>query len=140
MKLRAGVIISHKGRTQENKEIIMTTKFFHGTAILALLASTGLAAAAGTSTMANKDSLGLTSDQAHTIFQDINKLNVKETAPAGFDAKVGAAVPGSISLHALPSDVASKVPSVKPYDYAMLQGKVLLIDPKDKKVVDIVTQ
>jgi hypothetical protein len=122
------------------KEITMTLKLFHGVAIAALLASAGVAAAAGMSASAGKDSLGLTNDQARTIYQDINKVSTKESAPAGFDAKVGAVVPSTISLHALPSDVASKVPTVKPYDYAMLQGKVLLIDPKAKKVVDIVTQ
>jgi hypothetical protein len=139
MKHRCSIVISYVG-AHAKKEITMKSNIFYGAAIVAVLASTGLATAAGTSAMAGKDSLGLTSDQAHTIYQDINKLNVKDTAPSGFDAKVGAAVPSSISLHALPSDVASKVPTVKPYQYAMLQGKVLLVDPKDKKVVDIVTQ
>jgi hypothetical protein len=140
MKHRGGSSISDAGAQAEKRKITMTSKIFHGVAIVAFLASAGVAAAAGMSATASKDSLGLTSDQTRTIYQDINKVSTRASAPAGFDAKVGAVVPSTISLHALPSDVASKVPTVKPYDYAMLRGKVLLIDPKAKKVVDIVTQ
>jgi hypothetical protein len=140
MKRRGGGAISDAGERSKKRKLIMMSKILHGLAIAGFLASAGVASAAGTSATAGKDSLGLSSDQARTIYQDINKLGTKGSAPAGFDAKIGAAVPSTISLHALPSDVASKVPAVKPYEYAMMQGKVLLIDPKAKKVVDIVTQ
>src|SRR5262244_4411319 len=104
-----------------------------------LLASTGFAAAAGSGAMAPNDRLSLTSTQEHTIVQSINKQNVKkEASPSGFKAAVGQSVPTSIPLHALPSNAASQVPAVKSYDYAMLPNQLLIVNPKDRKIVDII--
>jgi hypothetical protein len=30
------------------------------------------------------------------------------------------------------------VPSLKPYDFAVVQGKVLIVNPSDKKIVDVI--
>jgi hypothetical protein len=108
-------------------------------AVALLLASTGLAAAAGSGAMAPNNRLSLTSTQEHTILQNINKQSVKkEMAPSGFKAAVGQSVPTSISLHALPSNATSQVPAVKSYDYAMLPNQLLIVNPKDRKIVDII--
>jgi len=103
-----------------------------------LLASVSFVAAADSS-MASNDRLSLTGTQEHTIVQSVNKQNVKkEVAPSGFKAAVGQALPTSIPLHSLPSDTTSQVPAVKSYDYAMLQGQLLIVNPKDRKIVDII--
>jgi Protein of unknown function (DUF1236) len=108
-------------------------------AVALLLASTGLAAAAGSGAMAPNDRLGLTSTQEHTLVQDINKQSVKKaTPPSDFKAALGQSVPNSISLHALPSNATSQVPAVKSYDYAMLPNQLLIVNPKDRKIVDII--
>ena len=108
-------------------------------AVALLLASASFAAAAGTGAMAPNDRLSLTSTQEHTILQSINKQSVKkEASPSGFKAAVGQAVPTSIPLHALPSDAASQVPAVKPYGYAVLQNQLLIVNPKDRKIVDMI--
>jgi hypothetical protein len=104
-----------------------------------LLASVSFVAAAESGSMASNDRLNLTGTQEHTIVQSINKQNVKkEVAPSGFKAAVGQALPTSIPLHSLPSDATSQVPAVKSYDYAMLQGQLLIVNPKDRKIVDII--
>jgi len=54
MKHRRGIVISNAG-AHAKKEITMKSNILYGTAIVAVLASTGLAAAAGTSAMASKD-------------------------------------------------------------------------------------
>ena len=64
----------------------------------------------------------------------------KETAPAGFTAKVGEAVPASLHLHPLPNSVTNAVPTVKSYDFAMVKNEILLVDPSSKQIVDIVTE
>lgn len=103
-----------------------------------VLASAGMAAAAGAAAPAPKDQLSLTSAQEHSIVQSVNKNAKKETAPAGFKAAVGQTVPTSIALHSFPSDATSQVPAVKPYDYAMLQDQLLIVNPQDKKIVDVI--
>jgi hypothetical protein len=98
---------------------------------LLFLGSIGVAAAAD---------LTLTSAQKQTIFQSV--MNEKgQAAPAGFQAKVGTAVPQSLSLHALPATVGSQVPAAKEYEYAKLQNnEVLLINSKDRRVAEIIMQ
>jgi hypothetical protein len=85
------------------------------------------------------DHLTLTSAQRHELWQGLSK-QAKESAPAGFMAKVGEAVPGSIKLQSLPASLSSQIPAVKSYDYAMLQSELLIVDPTSKNVVDIITQ
>jgi ABC-type sugar transport system substrate-binding protein len=120
-------------------EIAMKTQLRAGTIATALVvASAGMALAAGAASTAPKDQLSLTSAQEHSIVQSLNKSAKKEAAPAGFKASVGQTVPNTIALHNFPSDAASQVPAVKPYDYAMLQGQLLIVNPQDKKIIDVI--
>jgi hypothetical protein len=109
------------------------------TALALLLASVGSAVAADSGAMAPNNRLNLTSTQEHSIVQSVNKQNAKAAQlPSGFKAAVGEAVPTSIPLHALPSDAASQVPAAKLYEYAKLQNQLLIVNPKDRKIVDII--
>jgi hypothetical protein len=105
-----------------------------GTAIaLATIASIGFAAAAG-------QALNLTSAQEQTIYKSL--MNEKgQAAPSGFKASIGAKIPSSLTLHALPGDVSDKIPAVKSYNYVKLQdNQVLLANPKDRQVVEMIAQ
>jgi hypothetical protein len=125
-----------------------------GIAAIALLASAGVASAAGamgastssspmpTASASNaKDSLTLTSDQKKTIWQDVLKTKTSTKKPAGFTAEVGKKVPSSVNLHPLPTSVTNDIAKVRPYEYALLDNQTLLIvNPMDKKIVDIIRQ
>lgn len=118
----------------------MTMKLLLGAAVIAFVATPVLAATATTGMSSQADALKLTSAQRHDIYQDVRKQKTSETAPAGFTAKVGEAVPSSIKINPLPASATKQVPAVKSYDFAMLNHKVLLVNPNSKKIVDIVTQ
>jgi hypothetical protein len=127
-------------------------------AVLALLAGVSVASAAGmskssTSTPATtgsassmsqpvaKDSLSLSASQQQTAWKDISAQATKESAPASFTAKVGAAVPSDLATHPVPVSTASKVPELRPYQYALLNNnKLLIVNPSDKKIAEIITQ
>jgi hypothetical protein len=61
-------------------------------------------------------------------------------APDGFTAQVGQKVPNTVKLHPLPTTITNSISALRPYEYAMLDKKVLIVNPMDKKVVDIITQ
>jgi hypothetical protein len=63
-----------------------------------------------------------------------------ETAPAGFQPKVGETVPNGVQLKSLPSKVSNDVPAVRSYQYAMLHSQLLLVDPSTKKIVAVITE
>ena len=108
---------------------------------LALLSSAGAAAAAGAgSSLKASDSLNLSTAQEQVLWRSIGKQNANMKAPPGFTASVGAVVPGSVTLRTMPSDVTGRIPAVEPFRYAVLAKKLLIVNPMDKKVVDIITQ
>ncbi|MGA7804352.1 DUF1236 domain-containing protein [Bradyrhizobium sp.] len=114
-------------------------------AVLALSGATAASAASHMSArserMANtSDTLALSGNQQQTIAKDVSRHASNQTAPQGFNAQVGEAVPSSISTYPLPRQAARDVPAVRPYRYAMTQDKVLIVNPSDRKIADVVNK
>jgi len=86
-----------------------------------------------------RDVLSLTPSQERTAWRDISKKANSQTTPSSFTASIGATMPSDISLRSVPAKVAARVPSLKPYDYALLHNMLLIVNPGDKKVVDVIT-
>lgn len=87
------------------------------------------------------DTVVLSQQQKKDAWQDIKALATKEKAPAGFTAVVGAVVPSKLDTHPVPVSTANKVPVLRPYQYAMLDSnKLLIVNPSDHKIADIITQ
>jgi hypothetical protein len=84
--------------------------------------------------------LKLSSAQKQTIYLSISNLKKRETAPPTFRAAVGAIVPPSVNLQPLPKTVVELAPVVGGYEYAMVANQVLLVDPKNRQVVEVITQ
>ena len=62
-----------------------------------------------------------------------------QNAPSGFNATVGAIVPSTLKIEPVSNKLASAVPAVKAYDFAMVKGKLLIVNPSDKKIVEVIT-
>lgn len=56
-----------------------------------------------------------------------------------FDIRVGASVPRSVTLHALPSDVIEVVPAYRNYRYVYVRDEIVIVDPVSYEVVAVVT-
>jgi hypothetical protein len=110
-----------------------------------LLAGASVASAAdiskSPSTMSRQpsDTLSLTSTQQHAAWQDLNAQASNQTPPSGFQAMAGSTVPTSIKLQPVPSKAATDVPALRSYDFAKVQGKLLIVNPSDKKVAEVIT-
>ncbi len=89
---------------------------------------------------APKDNLSLTRSQERIAWNDVKKIDTSQTAPTGFTAAVGTTVPNGVTLKSVPSDLASRVSALKPYDYALVQNKLLIVNPGDKRVVDVISR
>ncbi len=114
-------------------------------AVAALLLS-GVSAASAASHMSNRstgsamarDTLDLSATQQKDIWKDLSRHATNQTAASGFNATVGEAIPSGVSTYPLPRQARRDVPAVKPYRYAMTQDKVLIVNPSDKKIADVV--
>ncbi len=86
-----------------------------------------------------QDVLSLTPAQEHTAWRNLSKHANTQTAPSSFTASIGATMPSDISLRSVPAKVAARVSALKPYDYALLHNKLVIVNPTDKKVVGVIT-
>jgi Protein of unknown function (DUF1236) len=112
-------------------------------ALAAALVLTGATAASARSHMSNKttsasDTLTLSDAEQQSIWKDVSGQATNQTAPADFTAAVGAEVPSAINIYPLPRQAARDVPAVRPYRYAMTQDKLLIVNPSDHKIADVV--
>jgi Protein of unknown function (DUF1236) len=112
-------------------------------ALAAVLALSGVSAATARSHMSNQttgasDTLTLSDADRQSIWNDVSKHATNQSAPADFNAAVGSEVPSAINTYPLPRRAARDVPAVKPYRYAMTQDKVLIVNPSDHKIADVV--
>lgn len=85
------------------------------------------------------DTLNLSSSQPKTGWNDLHSQALhsqatKQTPPAGFSATTGSVVPSTEKTS--PSlKTARDVPSLKSYDFAVIQGKVLIVTPLTRKLL-----
>ncbi len=110
-----------------------------------LLASVSAASAAGiqsSNTMSPpaKDTLMLSNAQQKTAWHDLYTKALNQAAPSGFGAAVGAVVPKSVTTAPMPAKAASDVPALKPYNFAMLQKKLVIVNPSDHKIAEVITR
>ncbi len=85
-----------------------------------------------------KDTLALTAAQKRIAWRDISKQATSEPAPSNFTATIGATVPDNLPIQPMPVHVAARVSALKPYDYALLPKQLLIVNPSDKKVVNVI--
>jgi hypothetical protein len=81
--------------------------------------------------------LNLTLEQRHVIKEFIKDMKT-EQAPAQAAPAVGDSIPQTVNLQAMPNDVGQKVPQVKTHRFFIADGQIVIVDPKDNKVAEII--
>jgi Protein of unknown function (DUF1236) len=99
----------------------------------------GMATASAATAMHPSDSISLSAAQRKTVWNDLNKQATNQNA-AGFNATIGTFVPNTVKLQPIPSKVAADVPSLQPYDFAMVGHKLVIVDPSNKVIADVLTK
>jgi hypothetical protein len=83
--------------------------------------------------------LNFTTAQKRTIYQSIAKTQKNNGAPVGFRAAVGTVAPNGVELAQVPKTIAELMPQTKGLEAALVEGEVLLVDSRDKKVIAVIT-
>jgi hypothetical protein len=79
--------------------------------------------------------LNLTLEQRHTIREFVKDM--KADAPE-VKMEIGDPIPQGITPRPMPSDVAQKVPQVKSHRFFLTAQQIVIVDPKDNKVADVI--
>jgi hypothetical protein len=82
----------------------------------------------------------LSATQKTAIYNAVSKDKSKSAAPANFQPSIGAKVPASLELHALPPEALANAQAASSYRYTMANNQVVLVDPLTMQVVDIIRQ
>jgi hypothetical protein len=89
---------------------------------------------------ATAPALDLSAEQKQTIYQSVSSTQKNSAAPTGFRAAVGVHVPDTIELKQMPATLATLIPAAREMEVGMVERQVVLVDPKTKTVVAVVTQ
>ena len=116
----------------------MKLKYTAGTLLLML--ALGIASAiAQTGGMTEPSmALRLNAQQRAEIYQAVGKSKPRTPPPPDIPTTVGAQIPPVTELYALPESVTADVPAAKFYRYTVAQNRVIIVDPTNLKVVDVI--
>jgi hypothetical protein len=106
---------------------------------LVVLVTTAAFAQTPAQDTATAPALQLTTAQKQTIYQSVSRTQKNTAAPDGFRVSVGARVPEAIPLSPLPATLGELMPQTRGFEVAMIEKQVVLVDPKSKLVVLVVT-
>jgi hypothetical protein len=81
--------------------------------------------------------VNLTLEQRHVIRELVKELKVT-AADADTKVSAGDAVPGKVELQPMPALLAQKVPQIKAHRLYVTQSQIVIVDPQDPRVVEVV--
>jgi hypothetical protein len=108
------------------------------TIALVLVAAIARAGAQTSGITEPSTALQLTAQQRTQIYQAVSKNQLRTPPPPDIPVSVGAQIPPVTELYALPEAVTAEVPSAKFYRYTIAQNRVIIVDPINLKVVDVI--
>jgi hypothetical protein len=85
------------------------------------------------------DMLSLPVSQQQAVWHDLLSAPDQQ-GPVSFKPATSSAVPTTVEVRMIPAQVAHDVPQLQPYDFAKVQGQLLVINPRDMMIAAIVTQ
>jgi hypothetical protein len=109
--------------------------------VIALTATAGLAAAQ-IAPQKPTEPMQITPAQRAEIYRTVIKdtSKVRKPPPAESRLAVGTELPGSIELHTLPDSIMIGIPAAKQYRYTVWNNQVVIVDPTNLKVVDVIRE
>lgn len=81
--------------------------------------------------------LTLSNSQQKTAWNDMKNATTQK-APSDFTAMKGETVPNTVKLSAIPAKTTRDLPSLRSYDFAKINGKLLIVNPHTKTVADVI--
>jgi len=86
--------------------------------------------------------LALTPAERTAILDAVRQDQARPVAkmPADASVSVGAQLPASIALRILPDTALAQAPAAKTVQYTLIENQVVLVDPTNMRVVDIIKQ
>jgi hypothetical protein len=88
--------------------------------------------------VSTKRTVNLNEEDRHTIREIVLKDRKVQKAPENAKVAIGEAVPQGVNLQPMPDDVTRKVPQLKNNTFFVKGDEVVIVEPKDNTVAEIV--
>jgi hypothetical protein len=122
------------------REIDMDKRSLVTLAAAALIASVSAASAAPGMGTQPSDKLELSKSQQQTAWNDLYMGSLNQETPSDFNAFVGASMPRSVVTAPVTPKAANDVPVLRPYTFAMVQRKLVIVNPTDRKIAAVIAE
>ena len=76
-------------------------------------------------------------EQRHVIKELVKDLSVSK-APGDVPVSIGATVPQTVPLQAVPSEIGAKVPQVKSHRFFVTTDRIVLVNPNDARIAEVI--
>ena len=81
--------------------------------------------------------VNLTLEQRHVIKEVVKDLHLPK-ASGDVPVSVGAMVPQTVPLQAIPSEIGAKVPQVKSHRFFVTTNRIVLVNPNDARIAEVI--
>jgi hypothetical protein len=88
--------------------------------------------------VSTKRTVNLNEEDRHTIREIVLKDRKVQKAPESTKVAIGETVPQGVNLQPMPDDVTRKVPQLKNNTFFVKGDEVVIVEPKDNTVAEIV--
>jgi hypothetical protein len=88
--------------------------------------------------VSTKRSVNLNEEDRHTIREIVLKDKKVQKTPENTKIAIGEVVPQGVNLQPVPDDVTRKVPQLKNNTFFVMGEEVVIVEPKDNTVAEIV--
>ena len=82
--------------------------------------------------------INLTLEQRHIIKEFVLKDPSVKKVTSNPRVEIGSEVPPSVVLQPFPPEVSAKVPQVKAHAFFVTDDRVVVVDPKNNKIADVI--
>lgn len=79
----------------------------------------------------------LTTEQRTTIRTSITRQNIKPVTNVNFSISVGTRVPRTVSFHPLPAEVITIYPAWRGYEFFLVGGEIVVVNPRTLEIVAV---
>ena len=97
-----------------------------------------LAQVPGDPPVSSKRSVNLNQEDRYTLRELVLKDKKVEKVPGSIKVSIGEAVPQGVNQQPMPEDVTRKIPQLKNNTYFVKGDEIVIVEPKDNTVADIV--
>jgi hypothetical protein len=99
----------------------------------------GMQQPSSTMSRPTSNTLSLTTTEQKAAWNALARPGDRAEGAVELQRNSGRSRPSTVKIEPVPSKAASDVPMLKPFDFAMVNGKLLIVNPSDKKIVEVIS-